>query len=446
MSIVSVRFLLFAGLLLLLYYRVSGEKQWQVLLAGSVLFAGLNGSLPYIALALAAVWLGQKKPCFAGVSLTALFGVLALCKVKMDSLPFGISFFTFQAAGYLLELRRGTAEPEDNPLKLGLFLGFFPQLVQGPISRKRELQPLFQPHSRDPEQITAGIHRMLWGYFKKLVIAQRIAPAVAALHQARGPGFMLLTIFYAVEIYGDFTGGIDIALGLGQCFGIGMPENFCRPFLSRSVAEYWRRWHITLGSWMKDFVFYPLSVSAPMRRFSRFSRKHLGNHLGRRLPVWIATMATWLVTGIWHGITPNFALWGAINGAVILISQELEPVYAAFHRRFALQEKRWYGGFQAARTFLLMNLIRVCDLFPNVAEYGNRLVTLFSSEPLPPLGLTGGDLWVLALGIGLLLVREHIRVPERLRPAAYTALGLVILIFGKYGIGYDAGAFIYNQF
>ena len=121
-------------------------------------------------------------------------------------------------------------------------------------------------------------------------------------------------------------------------------------------------------------------------------------------------------------------------------------MYAAFHRRFALLEKRWYGGFQAARTFLLMNLIRVCDLFPNVAEYGNRLVTLFSSEPLPPLGLTGGDLWVLALGIGLLLVREHIRVPERLRPAAYTALGLVILIFGKYGIGYDAGAFIYNQF
>lgn len=454
MSITSVRFLLFAGATMAVYYRVPKRWQWKVLLAASLLFAAVNGCLIFLLFTVVTAYAAGRHPALSRWCVLLNIGMLAFCKIFLKTLPFGISFFTFQAVGYMVQVRRQAVEAEKNPLRLTLFLSFFPQLVQGPISRKDQLEALFVPHDPDRRQITAGLRRMLWGYFKKLVIADRIAPVVQALRQSTGWGFLLLTVCYAVQIYGDFTGGIDIVLGLGQCFGVSLPENFNHPFASKSVAEYWRRWHITLGAWMKDFVFYPVSVSAPMRRFSRFTRRKFGT-VGKRLPVWIATMVTWLATGIWHGTTPNFLLWGMLNCGVILISQELAPVYAAFHRRFGWKEKRWYGCFETVRTFLLMNLIRACDLFPNVKDYVNRVGTLFSPCVLPEsLGITPADWVVLALGIGLTVLaagqperlRQGLEGHPKLRFALLAALFLAVLVLGKYGVGYNAGTFIYHQF
>ena len=308
------------------------------------------------------------------------------------------------------------------------------------------------------------MQRLLWGFFKKLVIADRIAALVVELKGMDGVGFFLLTVAYAVQIYADFTGGIDMALGLSQAFGIKLEENFVRPYFSKNIAEYWRRWHITLGEWMKSYIFYPISVSQPMLKLSKAARGKLGN-FGKRLPVYVASIATWCATGIWHGITPNFILWGLMNCFVIVVSEELTPLYEKFHNRFHLKEKKWYGGFEILRMFVLMNLIRIVDLFPNVGTYFSKmgsLVTTFNFHILwdgtmMKLGLSGLDYGILAFGIlvcfGVSLfqekkgsVREFLWKKPILRYTLVLALLICVLLLGNYGIGYNASNFIYNQF
>ena len=439
-----------------------------MLLGGSLVFylsAGLE-YLPFLLFAAVSTYLAarfmavkreksEKRPALMGC-LALDFGLLAVCK-GVGYLPMGISFYLFQSTGYVIDVYRGTAQAERSFWKHALFVSYFPQLVQGPISRHSQLTPqFFCVHEYNRKQVSFGIQRMLWGGFKKLVIADRIAPAVAALKECTGPGFFLLTLFYAVQIYADFTGGIDMALGLSQAFGITLPENFSHPFSSKNTAQYWRRWHITLGEWMKDYIFYPVSVSAPMRRLSKAARKRWPG-FGKRLPVYTASFATWFVTGIWHGAAPNFVVWGLLNCLVIVISEELSPLYKAFHSRFHLKEEKWYGGFEILRMFLLMNLIRACDLFPNVGDYFRRLGSLFTpwrwQFSLPGLGLTGPDWGILALGAALMIclgqlrdIREKLWQRPALRYCLLFTLFLAVLLLGKYGVGYDAAAFIYNQF
>lgn len=414
----------------------------------------------------------KKNRLWVMLCLAVNFGLLAVCKIRLTlehlALPLGLSFYIFQSMGYVLDVYRGTAKAERNPLKLALFVSYFPCLVQGPICKFSQLAPqLFSFHEYDGKQVSFGLQRMLWGYFKKLVVADRIAVAVSALKAPEYPGvsFLVLTVFYAIQIYGDFTGGIDIALGLSEAMGIKLPENFIRPFFSKNIAEYWRRWHISLGCWMKDYIFYPVSVSRPMRHLSKAARAEFGDR-GKRLPVYVASVATWFVTGIWHGLTPNFILWGMLNCAIIVISEELSPLYAQFHTRFHLKEKWWYGAFEMLRMFFLMNLIRISDLFPHTGDYFFRVVSLLTTHnfhilwdgTLMKLGLSSLDYGILILGIGLMVsvslaqeqkgsIRELLwNGSSTLRYCLTFCLFLAVLLMGRYGVGYDAGNFIYNQF
>jgi hypothetical protein len=237
-----------------------------------------------------------------------------------------------------------------------------------------------------------------------------------------------------------------------------------RPYFSKNIAEYWRRWHISLGEWMKDYIFYPISVSSPMLKLSKTARAKFGN-FGKRLPVHVASIATWFVTGIWHGLSFNFILWGLMNCFVIVVSEELMPLYGKFHDRFHLKEKKWYGIFEMLRMFMLMNLIRIVDLFPKVGEYFKRmgsLVTTFNFHVLwdgtmLKLGLTKLDYIILACAILVCFfvsltqekkgsVREILWEKPVLRNILIFALFLVIILMGSYGLGYDASDFIYNQF
>ena len=522
MSFTSLNFALFAGILLCAYYLVPGRWQWGLLLAASALFyywAGVEYVVflvltiltTYIATLLmdknlqkqdaylkenkATLSREEKKACKAAVKrknrifmiacLVINFGVLFVCKACLIDpirtiaqegslsfltlgLPMGISFYMFQSMGYVVDVFRGTAKAERNPAKLALFVSFFPQLVQGPISKFNQLAPtLYGPHKFDSKQVSFGLQRMLWGYFKKLVVADRIAVAIGTLkgEEYTGAAFLMLTLFYAIQIYGDFTGGIDVTIGLAEALGIRLPENFIRPFFSKNIAEYWRRWHISLGVWMKDYIFYPISVSEPMRRLSKWGRAKLGN-FGKRLPVYVASIATWFVTGIWHGLSANFVVWGMLNCFVIVVSEELMPVYEKFHNRFHLKEKKWYGGFEMLRMFWLMNLIRACDLFPNVGEYFRRmgsLVTGFNAHVLwdgtmMNLGLSCLDYVILGLSVVAMFlvslsqekkgsVREQLwQKPAAVRYVLFFGLFVVIVLMGSYGIGYDASNFIYNQF
>lgn len=530
MDFTSVSFLLFVSVAFLLYYTVPKRGQWIVLLGASYLFY-LSAGAEYLLFILYTTavtylcaafmqrradaedaWVEQRRDTLTKAERKAFrarekkkrfwiliaglflgFGILAVVKytafflrgissigvalggaplsIPSLLLPLGISFYTFQSMGYLIDVYRKTARAEKNPARLALFVSFFPQLIQGPISRFGSLAPqLFGEHSFDGFRFRAGLGRVGWGYFKKLVVADTAMIAVKALVENENGSFtgvyvFLLILLYSAQIYGDFTGGIDITIGLSEMMGIRLAENFDRPFSSRSTKEYWRRWHITMGTWFTDYVFYPLSVCKSMQRFSKWSRETLGNAIGKRLPVYIATAVTWFLTGLWHGAGWNFIVWGLLNCLVILVSQELQPLYTRFHKRFPrLGASRPWGAWQTVRTFLLMGLIRSLDCYRDVPTtfrmWASMLTDLNIAElfdgGLSAFGLAFSDWCVLLGGILLLAIASRLGRDEPVREklarrpillcTGLCLLAIVILLFGAYGIGYDASQFIYNQF
>ena len=385
-------------------------------------------------------------------------------------LPMGISFYTFQAVGYLLDVYNSKYEAERSFLRLALFVSFFPQLVQGPISRYSDLsKSLYERHEPDKKNITYGLQRILWGYFKKLVIADRILAAVNAIFHDPdiyyGIFVFIGMIFYALELYADFTGGIDITIGIAQTLGIEVAENFQRPFFSKNVKEYWKRWHITMGTWFTDYIFFPLSVSKTMQRFNKFSRAHFGNYVGKRLPVYICSFVVWFTTGIWHGASWNFIVWGLGNYVIIMISDEISPMYDRFHSKFDVRDRQWYKLFQIIRTFILMSCLRLFDCYRDVPLTLRMFGTIFfkcnllnvNAQLIKGLNLMTQDYIILATGTLILItvsliqrtgsVREKISgLPFAGRYVIWFGLFLITILFGAYGVGYDETQFIYNQF
>ena len=396
--------------------------------------------------------------------------------------PMGISFYTFQTMGYIIDVYRDKQPVQKNFFKLALFVSFFPQLVQGPISRYGDLsKTLYEPHSFDRKTVSYGIMRILWGYFKKMVIADRLLTGVLTLINGQeiitgmgkvwvdynGAYVFVAMLFYAFQLYCDFTGGIDITIGIAETMGIRLAENFNLPYFSKNIKEYWNRWHITMGTWFTDYIFYPISVCKPMLKLSKWSREHLGPAVGKRVTVYLSSFAVWLTTGIWHGAAWNFIVWGLANWVVIMVSQELEPLYAKFHDKFKLKGKAPYEVFQIVRTILLMSMIRMFDCYRDVPLTFKKVGSIFTSfdwgvlfdGSLLTIGLSGAD--YLVLGLGLLIVFGvslfKYRTEKSVRDALYVrsstafyclmaVMFVAILIFGAYGIGFDASQFIYNQF
>jgi alginate O-acetyltransferase complex protein AlgI len=522
-------FLLFLVAVFVIYYLIPKRFQWMLLLAANACFyayAGWQGCI-YISVTICTTYaiarrmetmrLGRER-YFADhkaeltpdarkaykqatksrtrgwlvVCLVINFGILAVLKyanfvipmvsplfTATDSpsiyldliLPMGISFYTFQTMGYVIDIHRGKYAAQRNIAKFALFVSFFPLLVQGPITRYDALsKTLYEPHRFDKRQVSFGLQRILWGYFKKVVIADRILVAVTALIKDtgayQGVFVLCLMVFYGLELYADFTGGIDITIGIAQVLGIEVQENFLRPYFSKNIAEYWRRWHISLSSWFREYMFYPISASKPMLELSKKARAKLGNGFGKRLPVYVATIVVWFVTGLWHGAAWNFVVWGVLTGLIIIISQELMPLYAKFHDKFPrLTGGSGYRLFQVLRTFFLMSSLRILDCYRDVAVSFKMFFSIFtnwnwgelSSGALSKLGLTVWDYTVVFLGavalIAFSLIQRRGSVREQLSRESYAlrysliaALIIVVLVFGAYGMGYDAKQFIYNQF
>ncbi|NLP00431.1 MAG: MBOAT family protein [Clostridiaceae bacterium] len=413
-----------------------------------------------------------KYTNFVIANINSIFTLFKLNELSFVNLllPMGISFYTFQTMGYIIDVYRGKYGAEKNIGKLALFVSFFPQLIQGPISRYDDLSlSLYKEHNFDPKGFSFGFQRVLWGYFKKLVIADRIV--IAVLEITKNPetydGIFVLVgmVFYAIQLYADFTGGIDITIGIAQMLGIKVKENFNRPYFSKSIVEYWRRWHITMGTWFKDYIFYPLSVCKPMLNISKSSRKRFGEQIGKRVPVYLSTITVWFTTGIWHGSSWNFIVWGLLNGFVILVSQEFEPLYAKFHQKFNVRNTFGFRLFQVIRTFLLMSSLRILDCYRDVGisfrMFGSMFTKLNINElftgSLLKLGLDISDYVVLLIGVIILIslslvqrsgsVREKISgKPVIIRYTVFVLLFFSIIIFGAYGIGFDSNQFIYNQF
>ena len=508
MLFTSYEFLAFLGLVLILYYVIPRKYQWILLLLASYIFYAFSGfrNFIFIIITTLSTWFlagkisdleisrkayirenketlssEEKKSYKAkvkkkqkGLLICALlinFGMLAVLKILGLSgiiLPLGISFYTFTAMGYLIDVYRGKYEAQKNVFKFGLFVSFFPVLIQGPINRYDDLsKSLYEEHKADYKTICFGLERILWGFFKKLVIADRVLPLVKELISAPdnygGVYVFIAMVLYALQLYADFTGGIDITIGIGEAMGITMKENFIRPFFSKGLAEYWRRWHISLGKWFTDYIFYPVSVSDMMLKLSRFARKVFGDYIGKRMPVYVSSLAVWFVTGIWHGLGWNYVVWGLLNGLIIIISQELEPLYKKFHA--AVKTGRGWDGFCAIRTVFITSALRMLDLYKNVPltfkMLGNMIVkpefSNLNIETLSEIGFTLHDTILVTLAAITLFVvsliqrsgcvREKIyRKPIACRYALFAVLFIIVIVFGAYGIGYDASQFIYNQF
>jgi len=434
------------------------RKQWKILLIGLLVNLGILAVVKYTNFVISNI-----NAIIRVVNGTE-FGFLNIV------VPMGISFYTFQSLGYVIDVYRGTCKAERNPFKFALFVSFFPQLVQGPISRYSDLaKTLYEEHRFDARTVSYGLQRILWGFFKKLVVADRILTGVnTIIHDTdsySGAYVFVGMMFYAIELYADFTGGIDITIGIAETLGITVTENFNRPFFSKSIKEYWRRWHITMGTWFTDYIFYPISVCKPMLKFSKFARKHFGEAIGKRIPVYLSSFAVWLATGIWHGASWNFVVWGLGNWVVIMISQELEPLYQKFHNRFHLENNRVFNAFQVIRTILLMSCLRTFDCYRDVPLTFKMFGTMFTTRnwsilwngSLMGLGLDVADYIILAVGIFLMIavslmqrkskVRDQIaEKPYPVRFVLWYGLFLLVLITGAYGVGYDASQFIYNQF
>ncbi len=395
--------------------------------------------------------------------------------------PMGISFYTFQTMGYIIDVYRDKQAVQKNLFKLALFVSFFPQMVQGPISRYGDLEKtLYEPHRFERKTVSYGLMRVLWGYFKKMVIADRLVTGVLALIGGQYYGtdgaismvsydglyVFVAMLFYAFQLYCDFTGGIDITIGIAEMMGIRLAENFNLPYFSKNIKEYWNRWHITMGTWFTDYIFYPISVCKPMLKLSKWSREHLGPAVGKRVTVYLSSFAVWLTTGIWHGAAWNFIVWGLMNWVVIMASQELEPLYKRFHAKFSVKGKLPYEIFQIVRTILLMSMIRMFDCYRDVPLTFQKVGSMFTSfnfhiftdGSLLHIGLDVADYLLLAAGLlvvfGVSLYkynRGSVRdgLYEKHSTVFYGLMGLLfvaILVFGAYGIGFDSSQFIYNQF
>ena len=383
-------------------------------------------------------------------------------------LPLGISFFTFQSVSYAIDVYQGKYECEKNIFKMGLFVSFFPQLLQGPIGRYDRLgKQLYSGHSFNLKNVEYGLQRIGWGLFKKVVIADRAAVLVLNVfnnYEAySGFHYIMAVLMYSVDLYMDFSGGIDIVIGAAQMFGITMDENFRQPYFSKSIGEFWRRWHITLGTWMKDYIFYPMSLSKKMNKFGKWGKKHFGNTFGRTLPICFANIVIFFIVGIWHGAAWKYIAYGLYNGFIIAISNLLEPVYKKLLSKFHINAtSRGWTLWQIIRTFILVNIGWYFDMADSVSQalcmirwsiQGLSFSQLNSS--LLDLGIEARDYIIIIAGCIIVFIisvlkekgiaiRESIAAkPLAVRWAAYYALIAVILIFGY--IGATQG-FIYANF
>lgn len=412
-------------------------------LAGLVVYAGYGISgLVYLLAATAAGYLvGLALPkhrwlLWPGVGIH----ILALLLVKLQPMtgmalaaPLGISYFTLRIVSYEIDVYRGKYPPERRFLHYGLYVTYLPALFLGPIERYDRFRlAACEERSITWDGVSQGVARVLWGGFKKLAIAARAGVAVSAIsaapEQYRGAWAMLAVTLYSVQLYADFSGGIDMVLGVSQILGIRLSENFDAPYFSQSVAEFWRRWHITLGSWLRDYVYIPLG----------------GNRKGKARRV-VNVILTFLVSGLWHGAA--YLLWGLLNGLFVALGDRLKCRLRLINQ---------------VGTFLIISLLWAFFVWPEtgtaLAMLGS-IFTTFNLSALPAglgaLGLSGGEWGVLIVSVGALwgydVLRDRIRggflrLGPAGRVAVFCALGLVILIFGMYGIGFNAEAFIYSRF
>ncbi|MEA4920347.1 MAG: MBOAT family O-acyltransferase [Clostridiaceae bacterium] len=411
---------------------------------------------------------------FVSANLDLLFRTLHLpVEIPLLNLlmPLGISFYTLSAVSYLVDVYRGVCEAQRNFAKLLLFLLFFPVITEGPISRYGQLGPqLVEGHAFDYRKFCFGTQTILWGLFKSVVMADRLAAVVRNIfstYSSHSGSVVIMTVMlYTLQIYMDFSGGIDIARGSAELFGITLAPNFARPFFAASVNDFWRRWHISLGSWLRDYIFYPISLSRPFQALSRKSRNRLNSYYAATIPALFALLAVWLGNGIWHGAAWKYICYGLYYYVIMALGMLFEPLFVRLFELLHINRKGMICHvLQVCRTFILVNIGMLifradslktawsmfCSMFRSNME-GSALA-VFNEQGLPYQQLKI-ILWGVAIVLVVSILQERgIGIRELIgrrtlpvRWAIYIAAILVVVIAGAYGPGFGVVDFIYAQF
>ncbi len=487
MSLVSNTFVIFVAAALLLYYLVPGKVQWTVLLCSSYLYY-LAGGAEYLFFILFSTcttyvcarlvkwleteekWNKYRKALLIG-GLICNLGMLGIVKYTDEILfPLGISFYTFQSSGYLLDVYWKRFSPEKNLFKYALFVSFFPQLLQGPIGRFQHLaDQLYEPRKCSLFNLRRGMERILWGFAKKMILADWAGVFADAIwgDMDKYNGIALFgLVFYGIQLYGDFSGGMDVVIGIANMFGITMEENFRRPYFANSMADFWKRWHMTLGEWMMNYVFYPVSLSRWMVRFSKWSKSVFGRKTGRVLPIALADLIVFFLVGIWHGASWKYAVYGLLNGVIIAFSELMQGTYRNWKGKLHIKgQERWYVAFTVARTYILVNLRWFFDRSDTLGDAFYMIRQAFTHfAPSQILEISAGRggtdfvpyaLLIIAVSSAVMVTvgyfqEKGIAVRESLEklPFPLTA-GIYLLLFaaiGAFGSTAAPRGFIYAQF
>lgn len=388
------------------------------------------------------------------------------------ALPIGISFYTLQAVSYLIDVYYEKIEADDNFGRLALYLAFFPAIMEGPICRySQTAEALCQGKPLKYKNITFGAQRIIWGLFKKLIIADRLNMLVEMVfdkpNQYSGVVIIVAAALYTFQLYADFSGCIDMTIGTGEMFGIEIPENFRQPFFSRTASEFWRRWHITLGTWLKDYIFYPISLTKFVKNLGKSCRAKFGKHMGQIIPSSIALLGVWLCNGLWHGTGWNYIFFGMYYFVLILLGNIFEPLiqnitaFLKINRNGVL-----YRSFQAVKMLIIIFtgelFFRANDLASGISMYISIFTgfqwSTFTDGSLLKLGLQSKDFEVAFIGLLVVLVvgiihEKEISIREKIsgwnifyRWGFYYAAILVVIILGAYGVGYIPAKLIYAGF
>lgn len=525
MSYHSLTFLGFAAAVALVYYTLGRRRQSWVLALSNLAFYAIAGLkyLPFLLSTMLTTFLaarrigdiyaasdqrltackvpGEKKQIRAeakarakrwlAAGMAVSIGLLVVCKytgfllknlnvvlgiahlpqltVFRMILPLGISFYTFMALGYLLDVYWKRYPAERDFANYAAFLAYFPHVAQGPIDRCNEFSRQLEGSvAFDYDNLVFGLQLTLWGFFKKLVIADRLGilvdMAFTEWHRARGFSIVAAVIAYSIQIYADFSGCIDIVSGVSEVLGIRLRKNFNHPYFSRSMGEFWRRWHMSLMEWFKDYIYFPVSTSsfvkATRRKWSKAGRTRLSELFGSCFPI----LVVWLISGIWHGAAWKYVFWGLFHAALLIGSAVFEPAFTAMNRTLRIDtDHPLWRLWQMARTFALCCIGRVffraqgihaaLSMFRTMTRPGITWARLIHPASY---AMKGSDIVVAIASVTVLTVvdalQEHMPLRETLARKSvalrwaliYLCLFAVIL-FGMYGPGYGS-AFIYEQF
>ncbi len=529
MTITSVSFLFFLVLTVLVFYICPVRFRWIVLLIASLCFYVLAGAvkfLPFIVFTSLVIWLcamkigklyeeqdeklqvpgldrSEKKKIreeykkkakrFLLLALVLCVGVLCVTKFTKYAVnylnlltqalngsapfsaawvivPLGISYYTLSTVGYLLDVYWKRYSYEKSFPRFFLYAIYFPHIIQGPISRYNLLgQELKKELRFDSQRVAFGLELMLWGFFKKMVIADRLNIFVSGIYDGNGHTgslFLIAAIFDAFQIYTDFSGYMDIVSGASQIFGVTLEKNFNHPFFSETVPEFWRRWHMTLGGWFKDYVYYPCSISGFMKNLNKKAKAALSERGARFVAVVIPVFVTWVLTGLWHGTGTPYVCWGLYYGTLITISTAFAPEFQKVNKLLNIntdcfswhlfRKLRTFGCFVGGRLLTSPGSVRMGLLIVKTIIFGFAPWSITEGD-IYNYGLDLANFWLVLICLVILwavsMMQERFSVREKLASQnivfrwviIYLAI-FAILIFGVYGIGYDATAFLYEQF